>query len=204
MARAFTDDEKAALQERLVQAGRMLFGQYGLRKTSIGDLAGAVGIANSTFYQFFPSKEALFLYVVAQDRAATQAQVMAQSFEAHTDPAEAIAAFLRVTLTAIEDNPLARRLLDPAEFQALAARLTPEQVAQQRAESVDPVRPYIEVFQARGLLVQDPPEVVVSAIRSLVFLALHREEIGAEVYPQALDLLIRAVAAGLIRRDEEG
>lgn len=202
MARAFSDDEKAALQIRLVEAGRTLFGQYGLRKTSIGDLAGAAGIANSTFYQFFPSKEALFLYVVAQDRAATQAQVMAQSFEAYADPAEAIAAFLRVTLAAIEANPLARRLLDPAEFQALAARLTPEQIARQRADSLDPLQPYIEAFQARGLLVAEPPEVVVSAIRSLVFLALHREEIGAEVYPQALDLLIRAVAAGLVRREE--
>ena len=202
MARAFSDDEEAALQIRLAEAGRTLFGQYGLRKTSIGDLAGAAGIANSTFYQFFPSKEALFLYVVAQDRAATQAQVMAQSFEAYADPAEAIAAFLRVTLAAIEANPLARRLLDPAEFQALAARLTPEQIARQRAASLDPLQPYIEAFQARGLLVAEPPEVVVSAIRSLVFLALHREEIGAEVYPQALDLLIRVVAAGLVRREE--
>lgn len=201
MARAFTDEERDALQARLIEAGRALFGQYGLRKTSISDLAGAVGIAPSTFYQFFPSKEVLFLTVVAQDRAATQAQVMARSFEAHADPEDAIVAYLRVTLELIESNPLARRLLDPAEYQALTARLTPEQVARQRADSVDPVRPYIEAFQARGLLVDDPPEVIGGAIRSLVFLALHREEIGAEQYPQALDLLIRAVAAGLTRRD---
>jgi TetR/AcrR family transcriptional regulator len=200
MARAYSEADKERLTAALLNAARDLFGQYGLAKTSISDLAGAVGIANSTFYQFFPSKEALFFAVIGQDRAESQARIMAASFEAYPDdPAAAMAAFLRATLAEIDANPLARRLLDGDEFRALAHRLTPEQVAAQRAASLDPILPYLTAYQTRGLLVAEPPAVIAAAVRALVFLALHRDEIGAGEYPAVMDVLISAVTDGLTR-----
>ncbi|RLE27205.1 TetR/AcrR family transcriptional regulator, partial [Candidatus Acetothermia bacterium] len=67
MPRAFTDAERERIRERLLAVGRELFARYGLRKTTVEELARASGIAKGTFYLFFPSKEALYAEVLLRE-----------------------------------------------------------------------------------------------------------------------------------------
>lgn len=67
MARGFTDRERTAIRNDLIDAGRELFGKYGLKKTSIEDLTKTVGIAQGSFYTFFKSKEKLYLEVIERE-----------------------------------------------------------------------------------------------------------------------------------------
>ena len=67
MARGFTDREKEIIRNNLIETGRELFGKYGLKKTSIGDLTKAVGIAQGSFYTFFKSKEKLYLEIIDRE-----------------------------------------------------------------------------------------------------------------------------------------
>jgi len=56
MVRAFTENEKALLRQRLLEIGRDLFITQGLKKTSIEEITQPLGIAKSSFYLFFPPK----------------------------------------------------------------------------------------------------------------------------------------------------
>ena len=46
---------------QLLETGFELIKQYGMKKTSVSEIAKKTGIATGTFYNFFPSKEE-FIY----------------------------------------------------------------------------------------------------------------------------------------------
>ncbi|WP_058304387.1 TetR/AcrR family transcriptional regulator [Gorillibacterium timonense] len=57
----FSEKEKERIRERLLVEGERLFTAHGIKKVTIDDLVGAVGIAKASFYTFYESKEYLFL-----------------------------------------------------------------------------------------------------------------------------------------------
>lgn len=64
----FTLAERQALRVRLLEAGIPLLQQYGMTHMSVDRIAGSVGIGKSTFYNFFPSKEAYVYEIICHER----------------------------------------------------------------------------------------------------------------------------------------
>lgn len=56
--RVFTEAERAEYREKMLAAGFDLLKQYGMTHMSVAKITEAAGIGVSTFYNFFPSKEA--------------------------------------------------------------------------------------------------------------------------------------------------
>jgi AcrR family transcriptional regulator len=102
-----------ATRDRLIVAGRHLFGERGYDGTSIEAIFESAGVARGALYHHFATKEALFdavLDAVVADIAAA----VADAARAHDDPLESLragcAAWLRMAL-----DPAVQRiaLLDP-------------------------------------------------------------------------------------------
>ena len=68
-----TKEPKVRKQE-ILDTALTLFGEKGYEKTSIADIAKAIGVAQGLCYRYFPSKEALFDSAIEQyaDMPATQ------------------------------------------------------------------------------------------------------------------------------------
>lgn len=197
MSGGFTDAERERIREALVAEGRELFSRYGLSKTTLADLTEPVGIATSTFYQFFDSKEALYLEILDREGERLLPELLAP-FEEHDDPEAAIVGFLTALMDEIETNPLLRQLVvDPDELDRLREHHTEAELRQDREQSLAYFLPYVEAWFAAGTVEGPSPEVVANAIRSVSFLTLHQEDIGRERYRETRDLVIRAVAKGL-------
>lgn len=198
MPRGFTAEERARITRALLDAGRHLFIDRGLRATSLGELVAPAGIVKSTFYQFFDSKESLYLRLMLDEAGAVKAQVVDRALLSTDDTREALRRFLHATVDVLENNPLWRRLVtEPEELAAVAARLDPEQVAALGAD--DPSTALVEYVadrQRRGELVGDDPAVVVGALQSVLLLPLNTQHLG-DTYRQSLDLLVDLVATGL-------
>ena len=56
MGKAFTDDERASVQDQLRRTGLKLFAEKGIKGVSIRDLTKAAGIAQGGFYTFYSDK----------------------------------------------------------------------------------------------------------------------------------------------------
>lgn len=65
--RVFTEEERAEYREKMLAAGFSLLKEYGMTHMSVEKITGAAGIGVSTFYNFFPSKEA-YVYEVIKYR----------------------------------------------------------------------------------------------------------------------------------------
>ena len=64
MPKGFTEHEKELIGKRLLEQGYRQFSAYGLKKTNIEEIAEAAGISKGAFYNFYESKEALFMDVI--------------------------------------------------------------------------------------------------------------------------------------------
>ena len=65
--RVFTEEERVEYREKMLDAGFDLLKQYGMTHMSVAKITEAAGIGVSTFYNFFPSKEA-YVYDVMEYR----------------------------------------------------------------------------------------------------------------------------------------
>ena len=201
MPREFTDTERERIRERLRETGRDLFARYGLAKTTIADLTDPAGVADSTFYAFYDSKEALYLELLEEQGEAVADRIVGASFERYDDPERAIAAFLRAICEEIETNPLVRRLVVEEELDRFREGLTDAEREADRQQSIGYFLPYVEAWYEAGEVRGPDPETVAHAIRAVTFLTLHEEDVGEERYPAVRDLLIESVAAGLTRTE---
>jgi AcrR family transcriptional regulator len=193
----FSGTEREHLRAALIEAARQRFVQQGLKKTSLEELTSAVGIAKSSFYSFFESKEALYLELLMLERPEAEARLL-PLLDIEGDPAAGIARFLQITMDYIDTTPITQRLIThPEEMKMVARRVTPEHLASKMQYGVLPVAQAVARWQAKGLVIDEDPQVVGGVIRAVTMLLLHKEDIGAEVYPSVIDLTIRLIAAGL-------
>ena len=63
MAQPFTPDQLSEIRAALIESARHHALHTGIKKTSLDMLTADAGIAKSTFYKFYDSKEILFLEI---------------------------------------------------------------------------------------------------------------------------------------------
>lgn len=192
----FTDAERERIRRDVLDAGRELFARYGLEKTTIAELVEPAGVAPSTFYQFFDSKEALYLEILWREGEAFVSGVVANSLEREDDPEVAVRRFLSLLFEEAETNPLFRKLLVEGERDRLVALMSDDEVVAAREEKFARYAPYLAAWQDEGKVRDGDPETLAGAMLSAGYLVAHRDELG-DRYEAVRDALIEVVAAGL-------
>jgi len=134
--------KKDSKHTRILEAARRRFGRFGIKATTMQDIAREAEIAVGTIYQFFPDKDALILAWVDEHRQLLHTQlegILQKPLAAD----EKLRAFLRIrfqTVQAIREEPAV------AELTRAVVRLTPQSVA----EMTQTVRLYLETILKEG------------------------------------------------------
>jgi len=200
MPRGFTDQEKKNIHDRLIKSGRESFGRYGIKKTSVEDLARNAGISKGAFYQFFPSKEDLYFAVIRHYETG-QHQAMYELITTESDnDRELLKTIMKGILKQVETDPFIRRLLAKEEFEYLWQKFTPGQLEDAMEADVDFATQLVEVWRKKGKLKVDNPQLISGVFRAIFFLFLHKEDIGEETFPDVVDLLLDASISRLIEK----
>lgn len=192
----FTDEKRTRVREALRETGRELFAQYGIRKTSISELTDAVGIGKGTFYQFYDSKEDLYVEILNQYREEVVPRIVEETFGAHDDPEDAIVAFLQQGMDVAESDQFFRQIIDRDELKLLTEQHLEELQAGHELDAASYL-PYIEGWYAEGRVTGPDPETILGVLHAVSYLSLHVEDIGEDRYPVVRDTIIAAVAAEL-------
>ena len=207
MPKAFSDEEKQRIRERLLKVGRECFTRYGLKKTTVEDLTRPVGIAKSSFYLFFESKEALYVELMMAEMPTMLKRLIDASFGATDDTREALILLLKEIVHEIETNEMTRILLDdPMELERLAERLDFEGIMNRSAGMFTPLYDEIRKAQERGDMIQGDPAQISYALGLIKLLPVNRDRVPRELYDAMLDLAPQVIADGLTcpaRRQKE-
>jgi len=191
----FSDETRTEIRNELLDTGRELFARYGLKKTTISDLTEPVGIANGTFYQFFDSKEALYLELLEAEGEELAEQIIAESFERYEEPEAAIEAFVLAVMDEIETNPLIHQIVVEDELERLRDDVSENRLQDEQERDIAYFLPYVDAWYEQGEIEGPSPEVIAHAIRSVTFLTLHEEDIP--MYESVKATTAAALARGL-------
>lgn len=196
----FSDAERAQIRTQLIEAGQELFAQFGFERTRIKDLTDAVDIGTSTFYQFYDSKEALYVEVLCVERDELEAEIDA-AVSAVDTPREEVRTMLETMFREVHANPLISRLIVDNELHALQEQLSIADQEELAASVQQSDLPYADQWVATPSFRLEDPAVVRGLIRSLVFTTRSREtlvEAGDTASYEAVEsALIDAIVDGL-------
>ncbi len=192
MARAFTQSNKDQIRHTLLQKGREYFIKYGLKKTSVDELAKAAGIAKGSFYKFFDSKEALFMAIHEESERKLRTALM-QKLEGAREPADKLRLFLENSFLILEEDPLLRVVFGKGEFENLSGLMTSEQYKEHYRHGIVFMGELIRQWQEEGIIRQLDAEVAGNMIASVFYIFLQKETIGEEMYARVTDMLVECL-----------
>ncbi|VTT87118.1 Transcriptional regulator, TetR family [Halorubrum sp. DM2] len=196
----FSDEDRERIRGELVEAGRELFTRHGFERTRIKDVTEAVDIGTSTFYQFFDSKETLYVAVLKRERDRLIEQVDAAVADAAT-PREEVRTMLETLFDEVRSDPLISRMIVDNELQALLDQLSESERESLAADTPGEPLGYADRWVEDPSFRFDDPDLVRDAVTSLVFTTRSQElvrEPGTTTDPTRVDrALIDTIVDGL-------
>jgi AcrR family transcriptional regulator len=194
----FSEEDRERIRAELVEAGRELFAQFGFERTRISDVTEAVGIGTSTFYQFFDSKESLYVRVLGIERDRLYDRIREAVGNAET-PRDEVETMLRTMLREVRANPHTSRLFVDGELRLLEEQLSDADRRSLVSDAPTDDLPYAESWAELDAFRYDDPAAVRDLFRALVFVTRAKETslVPAEAYDDVEERLIETVADGL-------
>ena len=101
-------------RQAILRAAIVRFARDGFRATSVADIARDADVSGTLAYNYFPNKEALFLAAVDED-AAGLIQLAVDHLSDFVERDNWRATLLLLLVEAVDDHPLAKRLLGAKE-----------------------------------------------------------------------------------------
>lgn len=198
--KGFTPQERERIEHGLVAAGQELFAAYGLERTRIADLTDEVGIGTSTFYQFFDSKEALYLEIVEREIVGLGVRIEQEIAVQPTVEAEVERA-LRMLFDELETNEIFYRLLMEDEWQMLERRLPQVSIETHHREIISTFEGAAQRWTEHDGFRTDDPEAVINLFRFIAPVVRDKESLdrlgGEGTYARTKEVFITVITAGL-------
>lgn len=90
-------------REVIIKTSRKLFARYGYRKTTIDDIANALGKAKGSVYYYFKGKEEIFSAVVEYEALALRAELAKVIREHRDNPVEQLKGYVSMRLALMKE-----------------------------------------------------------------------------------------------------
>ncbi|MFZ7102882.1 MAG: TetR/AcrR family transcriptional regulator [Peptococcaceae bacterium] len=201
MVRGFTDGKRREIRIRLLNKGRELFAARGFKNTGVRELAEAAGIAPGTFYQFFPAKEDLFFEIMEAEGNQMRRKLLAVVGLHEDDPYQAIQGLFYQFFAELNHSVLLKSLIMKGEMDDIYRRFTPRQKKAHNEASIIALEPIVKKWTEKGLIKLIDPQLLVGALRSLIFAELFKEQMG--LYPPAPGFLLEQFLRGVVPGRED-
>jgi len=193
MPKGFSPHEKEHIQERLLAEGERLFSAFGLKKTNIEELANAAGISKGAFYQFYSSKEDLFMDVVERAEISFRQQVLDAVDRPGDSPHSRLFVILQTSFRLWKTIPLLQ-FFSSSEVEVLARRVPPEKIQQHLQSDRSFTDALIERCQTAGIPICIDADLLDGLLHSLFFTSLHEGDLAQDHFHGALEILLDLTA----------
>ncbi len=196
MPKIFDDQQREEVVAKILSIARDEFGKKGFKKTSIGKITKKVGIASGTFYNFFPSKEALFLAIIGEFEL-EKFRLIDKLFTANGNPVEEFHLFLSIMFENVASDPIFMWLSKENLYERIVQKIPQEELIKHMAYDIEASDAILNSVQPRGFLQNMSSQQLVSHLRALFMATIHIDEIGAPDFNAFMETQIAIFVAGL-------
>jgi AcrR family transcriptional regulator len=197
MPRAFSEREKASIRASLINAGRDRLIRVGMHKTGVEDLTRAAHISKGAFYQFFPTKEALFITLFAEGERDYRGQLREFAARPGPTPSARLLAFFRNALRCYRDTPLLSKL-SREDMSALIRALTPDGMRAATSDEETFVTELFEIWRLDGIKIKCTPAQLSALMQLIMVTDLYVHDLG-ETNAFAVNFMLEALADKLTK-----
>ncbi len=193
MPAIFTDEKKGEIIHSLVGNGIELFGIYGVKKTTVDELAVKSSIAKGSFYKFFPSKEHLLLHCFIRLRERIAEELTAVILRTSGTPEVSIHRLLQASSKLPADYPVIKEFYNE-EIQRLLLQIAKELNIDKREFTPAPnFGTVMAHWRFQGFTIDANPQDLEQAAE--VF-SSHAAVFGIEDFKNGIDLLVEFSSIG--------
>lgn len=186
MAKAFTEQERTMIRQKLQEEGLKQFKEKGLKKVSVRELTRAAQIAQGGFYSFYDSKEALFLDCVNRRLVETMKAYLEMPLEQHREELQDPIVFLSerfyATGMCLKDNLVFNNLISDSVNILLGDCENLEQ------NSVPVIKELLvrlmDWWEVHGLTVTVDTKGLRAFMKAAAILFMNEEIIGEQYFPE--------------------
>jgi len=132
------DSPRGKKRLRLIEAVTRLVLRHGYRKTSVDEIARAARVAKGTVYTFFPSKGALLVAAIAEEKK-VMVNVLDPIFSGTLPPEEHLRHYVRSLLRCVRELPLSMRVLRDDELKDVIEELSATDFAARQQQGIQMV-----------------------------------------------------------------
>jgi AcrR family transcriptional regulator len=194
MPKAFTESEREWISDKLLEAGQKYFATFGLKKTSVEELAEAAGISKGAFYLFYESKEALFMDVVEQAEQQFRVEVLAEVGRPGPTPHARLVAVLRKAFGLWKTVPILQ-VFTRGDYELLARKMPTDKMQEHFQSDYKFVGRLMARCREAGIPVCAPTEAVAGLLHGLFFFTLHENDLEPEAFARTNEIFLQLVAA---------
>jgi AcrR family transcriptional regulator len=188
------EDKKADI----FNCGKELFSSKGFKDTNVSDITKMSGIAVGTFYNYYSSKEKLFIDIYLKENEKLKKHIM-ESVDLDDEPVKVLKEAMVLNFNGMNSNPILKEWYNRDLF----SKLEKEFYEQGGIEGIDEfmnsgTAELIKKWKAEGKIRDDlDDELILAIFNSVPYIDIHKEEIGIQHFPQILDYIVEFIMKGL-------
>ena len=182
----------------IFNAGRELFFSKGFKDTNVSEIAKLAGIGVGTFYNYYSSKEELFLEVFLKENEDLKKRLY-ESVDLNDDPVTFVTKFLTKNITEMNSNLILKEWYNKEFFSKLEQYF----YEQDGLSSIDELMKsgrleLVRQWKAEGKMRNDIDDEMICAIfDSIPYIDIHKYDIGIQYYPQIMYYITEFIMKGL-------
>ena len=197
MATAFTSEEKEVIRKKLHKVAKECLQRYGVKKTTVDQMATMVDISKGSFYNFYSSKEMLFFTVLEEYQMDVMNRLTEQlDMEAKIDTNRLV----QLLYDFYQDfrYSFMYTIFKNHEMELLIRKLPKEVITNHHLIDDRMVKKIVSRINIRENV---SVEIVSALFRTIAMTILHIEEIGEEQFDTTLKLVIQGVVEQITKED---
>ncbi|MEK5237230.1 TetR/AcrR family transcriptional regulator [Paenibacillus sp. FSL L8-0470] len=177
--------------------GKAIFSTKGFKQTNVSDITKAAGIAVGTFYNYFSSKEKLFLEIFLEENVKLKKSIM-KSIDLNEEPLALIKKLIELNINGMNSNPILKEWFNKDVFVKIEQQYREENGVDQVDFLYDSFAELFRRWQAEGKIRNDlDVELIMAFFTGIIIIDTHKDEIGIQHFPQIMDYMAEFVMKGL-------
>ncbi|WP_368488592.1 TetR/AcrR family transcriptional regulator [Clostridium sp. BJN0013] len=173
----------------LFDCGKKLFSTKGFKDTNVSDITKAAGIGTGTFYNYYSSKEELFMAIYMEENEKLKKSIL-KSINLNQDPLSLVKEIMSLNLQGMNSNPILKEWYNKDVFSKIEQHFREEKGLERLDFMYSDFLEIIKKWQAEGKMRSDIDcELIMAIFTAIITVETHKEEIGLQYFPQVLDYL---------------
>lgn len=182
----------------IFNSGRKLFYDNGFKNTSISDIAEYAGIGVGTFYNYYDSKEDLFMEIYFKENEDLKEKIL-KSLDLNDNPKAMIKKMIIQNINEMNNNAILKEWYNKDLFVKLEKQFYKQDGISKFDKMTSNDRlGLIKNWQDEGKIRKDIDVKMINAIfNAILYIDIHKEDVGIEYYPEIIVYITEFIMDGI-------